>query len=72
MCVFWAVLGLCCGLFSSWPAQGLLSSWGAWASHCGGFSCALAWLTGSRAGGLQSLQREGLVVMACRLSAQAQ
>ena len=25
--------------FSSWSEQGLLSSRGAWASHCGGFSC---------------------------------
>ena len=72
VCVFWAVLGLCCGLFSSCPARGLLSSWGAWAFHCGGFSCALAWTAGSRAGGLQSLQSVGLVVVACRLSAQAQ
>jgi len=39
--VFLAVLGLCCGLFSSCSEQGLLSSWGAWASHCGGFSCSL-------------------------------
>ena len=27
------------GLFSSCGEQGLLSSCGAWASHCGGFSC---------------------------------
>ena len=25
-------------LFSGWSKQGLLSSWGAWASHCRGFS----------------------------------
>ena len=29
---------LLCGLFSSYVKQGLLSSCGAWASHCGGFS----------------------------------
>ena len=28
-----------CGLFCSCSEQGLLSSWGARASHCGGFSC---------------------------------
>ena len=27
------------GLFSSWSKWGLLFSYGAWASHCGGFSC---------------------------------
>ena len=38
--VFLTVLGLpCCAwAFSSCSEQGLLSSCGAWASHCGGFS----------------------------------
>ena len=31
------------GLFYSWGEQGLLSSCGAQASHCGGFSCGRAW-----------------------------
>ena len=35
-------LGLVLRLFSSCSEQGLLSSWGAWASHCGGFSCCRA------------------------------
>ena len=34
---------LLCRLFSSCHSQGLLSSWGALASHCGGFSCWGAW-----------------------------
>ena len=33
-------------LFSSCSEQGLLSSCGAWASHCGGFSCCRAWALG--------------------------
>ena len=37
------------GLFSSFREQGLLSSCGAWASHCGGFSCCGAQTLGSRA-----------------------
>ena len=34
-------MGLCCCIwaFSSCGKQGLLSSYGAWTSHCGGFSC---------------------------------
>ena len=40
-----AVLGLrCCSwAFSSCSEHGLLSSRGAWASYCGGFSCCGAW-----------------------------
>ena len=36
-----AALGLhcCTRAFSSYNEQGLLSSCGAWASHCGGFFC---------------------------------
>ena len=34
---------LLCRLFCSCSSQGLLSSWGALASHCGGFSCWGAW-----------------------------
>ena len=41
------------GLFSSWSKWGLLSSCGAWASHCGGFSCH----------GVQTLGYVGSVVM---------
>ena len=42
ICLF--VLGyagslLPCGLFSNCGKSGLLCSYGAWASHCGGFSC---------------------------------
>ena len=39
--LFLAALGLQCCLraFSSYGDQGLLSSCGARASHCGGFSC---------------------------------
>ena len=36
---------LLCGLFSSCDEQGLLSSCGAWASHCNGFFCG-AWAIG--------------------------
>ena len=34
------------GLFSSCGNQGLLSSCGAWSSHCNGFSCCGAWTLG--------------------------
>ena len=39
--MFLAVLGLhcCVWAFPSCCEQGLLSSCGAWVSHCGGFSC---------------------------------
>ena len=33
-------------LFSSYSDQGLLSSCGAWAFHCSGFSCCKAWALG--------------------------
>ena len=36
----------CTQAFSSCSKQGLLSSCGAWASHCGGFSCCEAWALG--------------------------
>ena len=44
---FLAALGPCCWAqaSSSCSKQGLLSSWGAWASHCGGF-CRDAWALG--------------------------
>ena len=35
--------------FSGWDEQGLLSSWGVQASHCGGSSCCRAWVLGTRA-----------------------
>ena len=41
--VFLAGLGW---VFSSCSEQGLLSSWGAWVSHCGGFSSCRAWALG--------------------------
>ena len=34
------------GLFSGCGEQGLLSSYGTWASHCGGFSCFQEWAFG--------------------------
>lgn len=39
--IYFACLGLCCctQVFSSCREQGLLFSCGAWACHCGGFSC---------------------------------
>ena len=37
------------GLFSSFGERGLLSSCGAWASHCSGFSCCRAWALGRTA-----------------------
>ena len=45
-----AVQGLCCcaGFFSSLSERGLLSSCGAQASHCCGFSCR-AWALGTQA-----------------------
>ena len=44
---------LLCGLFSSCSEWGLLSRSGAWASHCGGFSCC----------GAQALGQEGFAVV---------
>ena len=43
--LFLAVLGLhsCVQAFSSWSEGRLLSSCGAWASHCGDFSCCRVW-----------------------------
>ena len=51
ICLFLAVLGLCCfaRAFSGYSEQGLLSSCGAWACHCSGFSCC----------GVQALGHEG-------------
>ena len=53
--LFFAVLGLCCCLraFSSGHAGGLLSNYGAQASHCAGFSCCPA----------QALEHAGSVVV---------
>ena len=58
--LFMAALGLRC---FAWA----FSSCGAWASHCGGFSCCRAWALGARASvvvarglsscGLQALER---------------
>ena len=39
-----------CGLFSSCGEQGLLSSCGVRASHCGGFSCCGTWARASVVG----------------------
>ena len=52
-----AVLGLCCCMwaFSSCGEQRLLSSCGAWAPHCCGFSCCRTWA--------QSLWLTGLVAL---------
>ena len=57
-----AVMGphCCAWAFSSWGEQGLFSSCGARASHCGGFSC-----------GARALKHKGLVVVALRLSCPA-
>ena len=55
MCIFKLILfiyiwlagsSLLCRLFSSCSEQGLLSSWGVWASHCGSFSCCRIWALG--------------------------
>ena len=48
ICLFLIVLGphCCVQIFSSYGEQGLLSSCGAQASHCGGFSCCTAWALG--------------------------
>ena len=45
MYVFSAALGLCCftWAFSSYGKQGLHSSWGALASHCGGSPYCSTW-----------------------------
>ena len=40
---------LLCRLFSSCGEQGLVSSCGVWASHCGGFSCCWAQAIGCKA-----------------------
>ena len=55
--LFLATVGLCCytWAFSSCSKQGLLSSCGARASHCGGFSCC----------GAQALGHVGSVVVGC-------
>ena len=42
----WWAASLLCELFSSWGGQGLLSSFRAQASHCGGFSWCRAWALG--------------------------
>ena len=51
--LFWA--------FSSCGEQGLLSSWGALASHCSGFSCCRTWALGMQASVLQHMG-SGVVV----------
>ena len=43
-------------MFSSFGEQGLLSRCGAWAFHCGGFSCFGAWALG-RAGSVVVMQK---------------
>ena len=60
--LFLVVLGLhgYVQIFSSYGEQGVLSSCGAQASHCGGFSLHSM---GSRACGLQWLQLTGLVAL---------
>ena len=69
---FLAALGLCCctRAFSSCGEWGLTLRCGAWASHCGGFSCCGARALGARASvvvarGLSSCGSRGLE---CRLS----
>ena len=42
ICLFWAVLGLCCCMSFLSSGEHLLSSWGAWAPHCSGFPCCRA------------------------------
>ena len=44
------------GLSSNCSKQGLLSGYGVWASHCGGFPCCGL---GARVHGLQQLQHKG-------------
>ena len=58
--IFFAALGLHCCMqtFSSRGEPGLLSSYGVWASHCGGFYCCKA----------QALGVWASVVVAHRLS----
>ena len=59
MYVFLAVLGLQCCMwaFLCCGEQGLLCSWSAEASHCGGFSCCRA----------QALESVDSAAVACRL-----
>ena len=47
--LFLAALGLCCcaRAFSSFGEWGATLRCGAWASHCGGFSCCGAWAVGT-------------------------
>ena len=49
ICLFLAALGLCAVqvFFSSCSKRGLFSSYSAWASPCGGFSCCRAWVLGA-------------------------
>ena len=49
--LFLSALGLHCfaWTFSSCSKEGLLSSWGVWASHCSGFSCCGAQALSARA-----------------------
>ena len=66
--LFMAVLGLHCyaGAFPNCGEQGLLSSWGAQTSHCGGFCCGPAWAQGHS--GFSSC---GLKVLEHRLNSSA-
>ena len=60
---FLAALGLFCCIQA-------FSSCGAWASHCGGFSCGRAQVLGTRASVLAAcgLQRAGSIVVVCGFS----
>ena len=64
---------LMCGLFATGGEQGLLSSCGAQASHCGGFSCCGALVLGSQASvfAAPGLQSSGSVVVVHGLSCPA-
>ena len=43
---YFCIFGWAGWVFSSCGEQGLLCSWGAWVSHCGGFSYCRAWALG--------------------------
>ena len=56
--------------FSSCRERGLLSSWGAWASHCSGFSCHGAWTLGRVSFSCCSMQAQWVRLPGSRAQAQ--
>ena len=65
------MLGLCCSVgFPGCSEQGLLSSWGTQASHCGGFSCCGSWALGQAGFSSCGVWAQQLWLPGCRAQAQ--